>query len=90
LPNRGEQQGLQTIQSLFNVGYEYFLVYDNFGNYLISLSNQEYERFLDLTAYLASSRKKSGTPSVYYFDICAFVEDDFDLFEEVRFIELTF
>jgi FkbM family methyltransferase len=87
---KGEQQGLQTIQSLFDIGYEYFLVYDNFGNYLISLSNQEYERFLDLTAYLDSSRKKSKTPSVYYFDVCAFVEDDFDLFEEVRFMELTF
>lgn len=72
----GESAGLETIQSLFEIGYEYFIVYDNYGNYLISLSNDEYDRFLDLTTYLASNRKRSGTPVVYYFDICAFTEKD--------------
>ncbi len=85
----GESAGLETIQSLFEIGYEYFIVYDNYGNYLISLSNDEYDRFLDLTTYLASNRKRSGTPVVYYFDICAFTEKDLDLFEEIRLGEIN-
>lgn len=87
--SNGESAGLETVQSLFDIGYEYFLVYDNYGNYLISLSNQEYDRFLDLTTYLASNRKKSGTPVVYYFDICAFTDNDLDLFEEIRLGEIN-
>ncbi|MBE9227148.1 FkbM family methyltransferase [Phormidium sp. LEGE 05292] len=87
--NQGEEAGLATIQNLFDIGYEYFMVYDNYGNYLISLSHQEYDRFLDLTSYLASNRKKSGTPVVHYFDICAFTENDIDLFESIRLGEIN-
>ncbi|HAZ47444.1 MAG TPA: hypothetical protein DDW76_13250 [Cyanobacteria bacterium UBA11369] len=87
--HKGEEAGLETIQTLFDIGYEYFIVYDNYGNYLISLSNQEYDRFLDLTAYLASNRKKSGTPAVHYFDICAFTDNDIDLFEAIRLMEIN-
>lgn len=85
----GETAGLETIQSLFDIGYEYFIVYDNYGNYLISLSNQEYDRFLDLTTYLVSNHRHSGTPVVCYFDICAFTENDIDLFEEIRLAEIN-
>lgn len=85
----GEAAGLETIQTLVDLGYEYFAVYDNYGNYLISLSNQEYDRFIDLTAYLASNRKRNGTPSVYYFDIAAFTNNDVDLFEEIRQMEIN-
>ena len=87
--HKGEEAGLEAIQTLFDIGYEYFIVYDNYGNYLISLSNQEYDRFLDLTAYLASNRKKSGTPAVHYFDICAFTDNDIDLFEAIRLMEIN-
>lgn len=87
--NQGEEAGLATIQNLFDIGYEYFMVYDNYGNYLVSLSHQEYDRFLDLTTYLASNRKKSGTPVVHYFDICAFTENDVDLFESIRLMEIN-
>lgn len=87
--NQGEEAALATIQALFNIGYEYFLIYDNYGNYLVSLSNQEYDRFLDLTTYLASNRKKSGTPVVHYFDVCGFTENDIDLFESIRLGEIN-
>lgn len=84
----GEMEGLEAVQTLVNIGYEYFMIYDNFGNYLMSLSQQEYDRFLDLTAYLLSNRRRSGTPVVYYFDICAFTNDDIDLFEDLRQMEI--
>ena len=87
---KGEDAGLETIQSLINIGYEYFIVYDNYGNYLISLSGQEYDRFLDLTTYLTSNRKINGTPTVHYFDICVFTEEDVDLFEQIRLMEISF
>lgn len=87
--DKAEDAGLDAIQALFDIGYEYFMVYDNFGNYLISLSQQEYEKFLDLTTYLTSNRKKSKTPAVYYFDICAFTENDVDLFESIRLMEIN-
>lgn len=87
--DKGEEAALEAIQALFDIGYEYFLIYDNYGNYLVSLSNQEYDRFLDLTTYLASNRKKSGTPVVHYFDICAFTENDIDLFESIRLMEIN-
>ena len=79
-----ETEAIDAIKTLFTIGYEHFLIYDNFGNYLISLSNQDYERFVDLNAYLISNRRRSGTPAVYYFDVCAFTNDDSDLFETLR------
>ena len=79
-----ETEAIDAIKLLFKIGYKHFLVYDNFGNYLISLSNQDYERFVDLNSYLISNRRRSGTPAVYYFDVCAFTNDDSDLFENIR------
>lgn len=82
-------ESLQAMQTLISIGYESFLVYDNFGNYLMSLSHQDLEKFADLNAYLVSNRSKSGTPAVYYFDICAFVQNDRDLFEQLRASEVA-
>ncbi len=79
-----EAEAMDAIKTLLTIGYEHFLVYDNFGNYLVSLSKQDYERFVDLNAYLISNRRRSGTPAVYYFDVCAFTNDDSDLFENLR------
>lgn len=78
------EQGLQTIDLLMQLGYQQFAIYDNFGNYLISLSSQHYQQFEDLTHYLISNHYKSGRPAVYYFDICAFAASDLDLFEQIR------
>jgi FkbM family methyltransferase len=84
----GEDDALQALGMLCEVGYKKFIVYDNFGNYLISLSEQDYEKFIDLNAYLLSNRLKSGTSVVYYFDICAFTNEDVDLYEKHRFQEI--
>lgn len=86
----GANQGIRTVETLIEIGYEHFMIYDNFGNYLISLSSHDLDRFVDLTAHLISSRRKSGTPGIYYFDICAFVGEDADLFEAMRKREICF
>ena len=82
-------QGIATIEALVKIGYEHFIVYDNFGNYLISLSSRDRDRFIDLTVHLKSNRQKSGTPAIYYLDICAFPAEDSDLYETIRNHEIS-
>jgi len=67
-----------------NINYKKFIIYDNFGNYLISINTLE--QFRELNAYLRSN-KKNGIV-VYYFDICAFNKEDIDLYEEIKDDEL--
>jgi FkbM family methyltransferase len=84
----GNTESLVAIQNLFEAGYCHFVVYDNFGNYVISLSGQERDRFVDLNICLASNRRISGTPAIYYYDVCAFTACDRDLFEQLRQFEM--
>ncbi|WP_421654425.1 FkbM family methyltransferase [Leptothermofonsia sp. ETS-13] len=85
----GEVEALEAIKALFEIGYTYFLVYENFGNYLFSITAQDLDKFIDLNICLASNRKKSGTSVIFYFDICALTEEDFDLFKQIRQTELS-
>ena len=80
-------ESLKTLQVLFECGYQSFIVYDNYGNYLLSLTSQDYDKFIDLNTYLFSNRFASGITAVYYLDICAFAEADTDLFEKIRQME---
>ncbi len=84
----GKAESLNAVENLFKIGYSYFLVYDNFGNYLLHLTEKDIEKFIDLNAYLNCNRHKSGKPAVFYFDIYAFPVVDFDLFSAVRDIEI--
>lgn len=81
----GEADALQAVNKLFSIGYKKFLVYDNYGNYLITAS--EPERFAELNAYLRSNKKHGW--AVYYFDICAFTDNDADLFEAIHAFEMS-
>jgi FkbM family methyltransferase len=81
----GETEALQAIHALFAIGYSRYLIYDNFGNCLMTL--RESERFAELNAYLRSN-KKNGC-AVYYFDVCAFMDSDAALFDEIRSFELS-
>lgn len=85
---KAQTQAVNTLEMLCDQGYERFMIYDNFGNYLMSLSKVDRDKFMDLTAYLVSNRKVSNTPAVYYFDVCAFSANDIDVFETVRQLEL--
>ncbi|MEB3355558.1 MAG: FkbM family methyltransferase [Synechococcales bacterium] len=80
-------ESLEAITVLIECGYTKFLVYDNFGNYVISLED-DLEKFIDLTTFLFSNLRCNGRAAVYYLDICAFTNEDLDLFESIREKEL--
>jgi FkbM family methyltransferase len=79
--------GIQSLRLLMQSGYRYFVVYDNFGNFLIHLDQDDIEEFVDLNSYLCSN--EIFGKAVYYFDICAFAEDDTDIFQALRRQEIT-
>jgi len=80
LSKDGYNQGLETIQLIHNCGYEKMVVFDNFGNLIMRINLDELHYFYDLNNYLFSNRAYSGTPAIYYYDICAFSSADLDVF----------
>jgi FkbM family methyltransferase len=85
-PN-GVVDGIRSFQALAQADYRHFIVYDNFGNFLIHLDAENVAQFIDLNAYLCSNRAYGV--AVHYFDLCAFAAEDFDLFDTLRGHELT-
>jgi FkbM family methyltransferase len=80
--------GIKTIQILLAIGYGHAIVYDNHGNFMLSMSGGDMvERFTDLNAFLASNRRY-GT-AVHYIDVCAIHDEDADLHSAIRGAELT-
>jgi hypothetical protein len=75
-------EGIRTYGSLVAAGYRRFMVYDNFGHYLTYLTENDYDRFIDLNAFLCSNQVNGMV--IPYFDICAFTERDLEIFEAVR------
>lgn len=82
----GDKEALEAIGSLVKVGYKYFVVYDNFGNFLTSVSADWQRVFADFNVYLRQSRRGGG---VSYFDVCCFKECDFDLYLKVLNFEAS-
>lgn len=78
----GANEAISVFNTLIGIGYRHFMVYDNFGNYMIHLSNSDIQKFIDLTIYLIFARP--GNTIIHYYDICAFHESDADLFSEIR------
>lgn len=74
--------GLEIIGALINAGYSDFIYYDNYGNFLIHANASQLNILTDLHNYLASNR--AFGIAVYYFDVCAFHEQDTDLALELR------
>ena len=74
--------GLDTISALINAGYSDFVYYDNYGNFLMHAKASQLNILTDLHNYLASNR--AFGVAVYYFDVCAFHEQDADLALELR------
>ncbi len=83
----GLADGIGSFQALLQAGYRHFIVYDNFGHYLIHLGAANAAQFIDLNGYLCSNRVNGV--AVPYFDICAFAPEDQDLFEALRAFELA-
>lgn len=83
----GPAESIEAFQTLIKAGYRHFIIYDNFGNYLIHLDDKDTEKFFDLIIHLISNGMNG--PSIYYYDICAFHEVDSDIFRDVRSAEIA-
>jgi FkbM family methyltransferase len=80
-----EARSLDAVAALMRMGYDRFLVYDNFGNLLISADR--IGTFAELNAYLRSNRRHGV--AIHYFDVCGFHEHDRDMFDAIHHHEMT-
>lgn len=83
LKNNGEDSK-EVFKFLLNLGYENILLYDNFGELMLSAHLGSQQLIAEINSYLL------GRMSQFYCDICAFHGDDNDLFRTARASELTF
>ncbi|MEN9520867.1 MAG: hypothetical protein RLZZ381_3455, partial [Cyanobacteriota bacterium] len=81
--NNSFSDALNIINFLIDLGYRRFMIFDNFGNHISSFCDYDKRHFFDLINYLFSNLYKSGQPAIYYFDICAFHEEDVDIFTDL-------
>lgn len=76
--------GLNVFHSLKNIGYENMLVYENNGDYLMTVNTNNTELLNDLYHFY------SGRAGERYCDICIFHADDNDLCKIIRSHELKY
>jgi FkbM family methyltransferase len=76
--------GLGIFSLLLEHGYSGLIIYDNFGDLLLCLPQLEIARMEEVNLYF------SNRGSYQYCDICAFHQEDQDLFEQIRRSELAF
>lgn len=80
-----QEDPFQTFELLKECGYEYLLIYQNIGDYLISLElSTDTTKIVDLVNYYM------GRNSFLYADICAFSQKDKQLFETARKNEIAY
>lgn len=82
---KGEQDAEMVLKSLADLGYTYFIVYDNFGNFLMSL--EDVSKFKELHLYLLSNKYHSRI--IPYFDVCAIHQDDGAIYSEIKAFEFS-
>ena len=80
-PKSDSHEALKAVQALTSVGYIHFVIYDNFGNYMLSFSDGAANRFIDLFFFLEQSRNSGG--GVSYLDVCCFSVRDADIFSNL-------
>lgn len=85
-PKYEKDEALNAINALVYGGYAHYIIYDNFGNYLFSLSENVVEAFKDIYSFLHQSAE-SGGGSIVYFDVCCFSQSDEDIFRQLVKIE---
>lgn len=79
-PEPAFQKSLECIDRLLEIGYDRFLVFDNFGNYLLSTTSCD--TFRDLNLYLLSNA--AFGQAVHYLDVCAFAAEHADVLDAVN------
>lgn len=82
------EKSLDCINRLLAIGYDRFLVFDNFGNYLLSTASSD--TFRDLNLFLLSNSVFGQ--AVYYLDICAFAPSHAEVLDLVKakVVEIVF
>jgi FkbM family methyltransferase len=68
---------------LYDLGYEYLILYDNYGNLVIILKNND-PKLKALSTYLLSRK------NYYYYDIVAFNKIDYEIYKNVLNLENDF
>lgn len=81
-PILAETSGVETISDLVTVGFNHFLLFDNFGNALGLVTAQHLDRFRELESYLQSCH--SGGGGAYYIDVLA-LRDEHEHFSQDLF-----
>ena len=81
-------QSLEAISNLIAAGYKCFFIYDNFGNFMETISNDFVKRFVDLNRYIMSNMLFGR--QVYYVDVCAFTGENEDLADQLYKYHSTF
>lgn len=75
--------GLSIFPFLSAYGYDYILVYDNYGEFLCSASCTDTEKLSELHHYM------TGRNGEYYYDLCILHRSESKLFQQLRTAELT-
>jgi FkbM family methyltransferase len=76
--------GLALLGQLRSIGYSKALVYDNFGDFILSAGLDDSRQWRDLDAYF------SGRYGQRYMDVCLFAEDDIALHDKIRSDEIAY
>jgi FkbM family methyltransferase len=82
--SKQNDDGKSIFTMLSSIGYKVALIYDNFGDYILSVDLTNLYLLEDLHNYISN---RGGR---YYYDICVFHQEDADLFEKIRLSEIQF
>jgi hypothetical protein len=77
-----EKHSNQVLERLSEIGYKYWIVFDDAGYYLISSNNNSVIK--DLNRYLLKTWVHDQKKRIHNYDILAFPECRNDLFEKVK------
>lgn len=77
-----KENGLTVFQTLLGLGYNKAIIYNNTGEFLLSLTLSNKQLLEELHLYY------SGRQSDMYMEICVFHSEDNDLAERIRILEM--
>lgn len=76
--------GFSIFSYLKSINYQNLLIYNNYGEYMISLEVSNLKLLEEIHNYFLYTNKSS------YCDICIFHSEDNDLFKKIRLLEIDF
>ena len=76
--------GLSIFKLFVEAGYQKLIIYDNFGNLLLTCNVNDFDLLHHIHLFFSSRLGR------YYCDICAFHAKDYDLFQQAKSLETQF